>query len=59
MQENAEIDCPYCGEPMEIALDPSVTAQTYIEDCQICCQPIQIRVRFVDGEAQISADAMD
>ena len=59
MQENAQIDCPYCGQPLEIALDPSVVAQTYIEDCQICCRPIQIQVRFLDGEAQVSGDAMD
>ncbi|MEL6199608.1 MAG: CPXCG motif-containing cysteine-rich protein [Pseudomonadota bacterium] len=37
------IDCPFCGEPNEIVLDLSAGGQDYIEDCQVCCQPIQIR----------------
>ena len=59
MQEKAEVDCPYCGQQLEISLDPSVPRQTYVEDCQVCCRPMQIRVDFMDGEAQVSADAMD
>lgn len=31
-------------------LDPSVSGQSYIEDCEICCNPIQIRVEFADNE---------
>jgi hypothetical protein len=42
MLEAADITCPYCGEPLEITLDLSVPEQDYIEDCQVCCQPIQI-----------------
>jgi transcription elongation factor Elf1 len=36
------ISCPYCGEPTDIILDLSGGAQSYIEDCQICCQPMQL-----------------
>ena len=36
------IDCPFCGESIEIVLDLSAGGQDYIEDCQVCCQPIQI-----------------
>jgi Cysteine-rich CPXCG len=36
------ISCPYCAESMHILIDSSAGAQTYIEDCQICCQPMQI-----------------
>jgi hypothetical protein len=32
--------CPYCGETIEVLLDPSVPHQNYIEDCQVCCRPI-------------------
>jgi hypothetical protein len=42
MLEDADITCPYCWEPLEITLDLSVPEQDYIEDCQVCCQPIQI-----------------
>lgn len=36
------ISCPFCGEPVDIVLDPSAGGQSYIEDCQVCCQPMQI-----------------
>ncbi|PYS40811.1 MAG: CPXCG motif-containing cysteine-rich protein [Acidobacteria bacterium] len=35
--------CPNCGEQISIVLDMSVRSQTYIEDCEVCCRPIQIR----------------
>jgi len=36
------IRCPYCAEAMSIVIDLSAGGQSYIEDCQICCQPMQI-----------------
>ena len=36
------IECPFCGEAMRISIDLSAGGQSYIEDCQICCQPMQI-----------------
>jgi len=35
--------CPHCGEQISMVLDTSVRSQTYIEDCEVCCRPIQIR----------------
>src|SRR5437016_12913997 len=29
--------CPYCGEEISMVLDTSVTGQTYVEDCEVCC----------------------
>jgi len=57
--QTAEIECPYCGEWLEIAVDPSVAEQAYIEDCQVCCRPIFLSVRFHGDEADVSAEAMD
>ncbi|GAL66923.1 hypothetical protein JCM19301_1467 [Jejuia pallidilutea] len=31
-------------------LDNSVAHQEYIEDCEVCCNPIQITVRFQNAE---------
>lgn len=42
--------CPYCGEEISMLLDPSVLQQTYIEDCEVCCNPIEVMVRFGNGE---------
>lgn len=36
------IHCPFCAEGMTILLDLSADDQSYIEDCQVCCQPMQI-----------------
>ncbi len=41
--------CPYCWEEVSMLLDPSVSA-TYVEDCEVCCNPIEISVAFIDGE---------
>lgn len=40
--EDRSIDCPYCGESIDIFLDHSVSQQGYVEDCQVCCRPINI-----------------
>lgn len=50
------IDCPYCGETIEILIDASAGDQEYIEDCQVCCKPINISVRF-DAEGEVSVTA--
>ena len=53
--------CPYCGEPNEVALDPgSGAVQEYVEDCQVCCQPWRVTVRYRgDGSADVRAVATD
>ena len=40
-----DLMCPYCGEALNIQLDLSAGSQSYVEDCQVCCQPIQIAVQ--------------
>lgn len=42
MLEASRIDCPYCGEAFEISVDCSAGGQQYVEDCPVCCQPIDI-----------------
>jgi hypothetical protein len=39
-----EVQCPYCGEAFETLIDLSAGSATYIEDCQVCCQPIEFKV---------------
>ncbi len=41
--------CPYCWEAISVLLDPSVS-QTYIEDCEVCCNPIEVSVVYRDGD---------
>ncbi|MEM9895127.1 MAG: CPXCG motif-containing cysteine-rich protein [Bacteroidota bacterium] len=49
-------DCPYCGAEISMLLDPSVPRQEYIEDCEVCCNPINIHFEMEHGEL-ISFDA--
>jgi hypothetical protein len=34
------IDCPYCGESIDVLIDSEEVEHNYIEDCQVCCKPI-------------------
>lgn len=43
------VSCPYCGESFETAVDLSSGSTSYIEDCQVCCRPIEFRLE-VDSE---------
>lgn len=46
--------CPYCGEPLEFALDPSAGDQVYVEDCQVCCRPVLVTVVFdAQGDVRV------
>jgi hypothetical protein len=49
------IDCPYCGEQIECAVDTSAGPQEYIEDCSVCCRPIEIRVLVSAGGWTVEA----
>lgn len=55
--ESASIQCPYCWETLELAIDPSVADQEYVEDCHVCCQPILVHAVF-DEEHQLSVSAI-
>ncbi len=35
--------CPHCGQSISVLLDLSVWGQEYVEDCEVCCRPIEIR----------------
>jgi transposase-like protein len=51
MTETVAIQCPYCGESYETVVDLSAGSQRYIEDCTVCCRPIEIALRVsADGE---------
>ena len=45
------INCPYCGERYETPVDLTAGSFSSIEDCQICCRPIELGVEVDDGGA--------
>jgi len=52
------VNCPYCGESIEVLIDREEAGQQYIEDCQVCCRPIIFSVA-VDLEGQVSVTVRD
>jgi len=53
MLEATRIDCPYCGENFELEIDCSAGDQQYVEDCPVCCEPIEISTTIdLDGNLQ-------
>jgi hypothetical protein len=42
--------CPYCLAEISMLIDPSISSQQYIEDCEVCCNPIEIQVSIAEGE---------
>ncbi|MEX0729583.1 MAG: CPXCG motif-containing cysteine-rich protein [Aquisalimonadaceae bacterium] len=44
MLDEITIECPYCGEPFTTLADFSAGSQQYIEDCAVCCRPIEFHV---------------
>ena len=54
MLPTESIECPYCGETIEVVIDDSVDRQQYIEDCFVCCRPINVEASIDQaGEIRI------
>ena len=45
------VECPYCGEAFETSADTSSGSCSYVEDCQVCCQPIEMELRVDENGA--------
>lgn len=53
-QPTRSIACPYCGQTIDVIVDPSVPAQEYVEDCEVCCRPIVLTIS-IDGDRVVVA----
>lgn len=52
--------CPYCGEPVSLAVDTSAGSQRYVEDCPVCCKPMSVVLDVdPDGGSRIHLLAQD
>lgn len=40
--------CPYCWEQISMLLDSDMSGEVYVEDCQVCCNPIEVEFKIVD-----------
>jgi transcription elongation factor Elf1 len=54
------IVCPYCGETLDVLIDSTDLDEQYIEDCQVCCKPINFIVSEDNkGEVTVSVYSDD
>jgi hypothetical protein len=56
--DNFTVECPYCGEQVEIYVEPDVSG-AFVQDCEVCCNPWRVRVRGRDEEREIDVMRAD
>jgi hypothetical protein len=54
-----EVQCPYCGESIEVDVERLEEAQSFIEDCTVCCRPVQYTVVPGDEGPEVVAGRSD
>jgi hypothetical protein len=57
--ESVEVECPYCGESFEIEVETLEEPQEFIEDCQVCCRPIQFEAVSGKDGLQVTPSRSD
>jgi len=50
MVEMENIQCPFCGQAFELAVDTSVPSQRFTTDCEVCCRPFEVQAECERGE---------
>jgi len=48
-QEEVFYTCPHCMQSVSIIVELQPAVQTYIEDCEVCCNPIEFSLAIQDG----------
>jgi hypothetical protein len=52
MDDRFLVTCPYCGEDVEIYVEPDVRG-SFVQDCEVCCNPWRVSVSSADGEREV------
>lgn len=55
IEQWASVQCPYCGEDIDVHVTSEDEGQNMSQDCHVCCRPIAIHVHLEDDELQVSA----
>jgi len=58
MEDTFPVTCPYCGEDVEIYVEPEIRG-SFVQDCEVCCNPWRVRVWREDGERQVEVARAD
>ncbi|HYM24712.1 MAG TPA: CPXCG motif-containing cysteine-rich protein [Vicinamibacterales bacterium] len=52
------VTCPYCGEEIEIYLEPDVRG-ALVQDCEVCCNPWMVRVTGAGDDRDVIVTRAD
>lgn len=58
MNDTHLVRCPYCGEEIEIYVEPDVSG-SYVQDCEVCCNPWMVHVHRDDDELFVRVSRAD
>ncbi len=50
MEITETIQCPYCGQSFDLAVDTSIPEQRFTTDCEVCCRPFKVVAECEPGE---------
>ncbi|HEV2393983.1 MAG TPA: CPXCG motif-containing cysteine-rich protein [Verrucomicrobiae bacterium] len=50
MEVSEPIQCPFCGQSFELAIDTSIPVQRFTSDCEVCCRPFEVFAQCEPGE---------
>jgi hypothetical protein len=53
-EEFVAVRCPYCGERLETRVDLTTDEAAYVEDCEVCCRPIEFHIERDEGGALLA-----
>lgn len=59
MPEYIAVACPYCGESIELVVDETAGPASYVEDCPVCCRPMQVDVEVDVGQVSVRVKTGD
>ena len=58
MSDSFLVVCPYCGEEIEIYVEPDVRG-TFVQDCEVCCNPWRVRVSGRGDAREVDVERAD
>jgi hypothetical protein len=58
MDDITQVTCPYCGETVDLYVEPEMRG-TFVQDCEVCCNPWLVRVEFQDDDRYVSVGRAD
>jgi hypothetical protein len=58
MNDQFQVTCPYCGEELEIYVEPDVRG-TFVQDCEVCCNPWRVQVRGTGDDRELTVRRAD